>query len=246
MTFYPVQKLRAQVPAKLSSTDLTLKVELDNYRKIKNGLQKQLAAMQKRLYKNKKGLVLVFEGWDTAGKGGVIKRFTQPLDARFFRVTAVGAPRGEEAERHYLWRFWRQVPPKGHIAIFDRSWYGRVLVEKVEKISDAQRIERAYSELCEFEKAMTDHGYTVLKFWLHISPDEQLRRLEARKKNAFKRWKLTEEDWRNREKWDDYAQATEEMLNRTTTDNAPWYIIPAEQKHFARLAVMQTILSTVS
>ncbi len=225
----------------LSRVDLSQELDKDTYRA-------ELARLQARLYKlsieaRKRGIstVLAFEGWDAAGKGGVIRRVTQSLEAGDYRVIPVAAPTEEERKYPYLWRFWRHLPPAGRFAIFDRTWYGRVLVERVEGFADPAEWQRAYDEINDFEGQMTERGYFVAKFWLHISPEEQLARFQAREQTPYKQHKITEEDYRNREKWDEYVQAIDQMVLRTTTDSAQWHVIPANNKWFARVAVLQAI-----
>jgi polyphosphate kinase 2 (PPK2 family) len=186
-------------------------------------------------------VVVVLEGWDASGKGGAIRRLTHALDPRGFTVHAFGAPSAEELAHHYLWRFWRVLPKHGHLAIFDRSWYGRVLVERVEGLASEQEWHRAYREINEFELQLAAAGTVVAKFWLHISRDEQLSRFEERKENPYKRYKLTDEDWRNREKWSTYYEAVDEMLLRTSTTYAPWTVVPANSKPLARVTIIETL-----
>lgn len=190
---------------------------------------------------NKKSLVLVFEGQDAAGKGGAIRRVTHALDARQYRTASISAPRPFELDRPYLWRFWRNVPKRGRIAIFDRSWYGRVLVERVEGYAKRTAWRRAYQEINEFEKKLVHHGAIVLKFWLAVTSEEQLQRFKAREHSPFKKFKITPEDWRNRRQWPAYVQAAEEMFAKTDTAQAPWYVLSANDKRHARLEVIKRI-----
>jgi polyphosphate kinase 2 (PPK2 family) len=190
----------------------------------------------------KRSLVLVFEGMDAAGKGGTIRRVTQALDARQYHVMPIAAPTEEERAQPYLWRFWRKVPRRGKVAIFDRSWYGRVLVERVEGFCSEADWMRAYAEINDFEDQIVAAGGLVLKFWLSISADEQLARFKAREEAAFKRYKITAEDWRNREKWPAYEQAVCDMMDRTSTENAPWTLVEADNKYYARIKVMTTLV----
>jgi polyphosphate kinase 2 (PPK2 family) len=183
----------------------------------------------------------VFEGWDASGKGGAIRRVTAALDARASRVVPIAAPNDEERAHHYLWRFWRHLPRAGVVTVFDRSWYGRVLVERVEGFAAPADWRRAYHEINAFEEQLADHGIVLVKFWMHVTPDEQLRRFKDRERAAFKRWKLTEEDWRNRERWNDYAHAVNEMVERTSTHLAPWTLVEANDKCFARIKVLDTV-----
>ncbi|MEL0083183.1 MAG: polyphosphate:AMP phosphotransferase [Gammaproteobacteria bacterium] len=188
-------------------------------------------------------VVMVFEGNDAAGKGGSIRRLAQALDARSYNIIPVAAPTQDELAQPYLWRFWRKLPRRGQFTIFDRSWYGRVLVEKIEGYCEERDWMRAYSEICDFEEQLTEHGILVIKFWLAITKDEQLRRFKEREQIAFKRYKITEEDWRNRERWDEYEQAVCEMVERTSSEFAPWTLIPANNKYHARLEVLRTVSS---
>jgi polyphosphate kinase 2 (PPK2 family) len=189
--------------------------------------------------------VLVFEGWDAAGKGGVIRRITQAMAVRDYRVVPIAAPTEEERVRHYLWRFWRQLPPAGQMLIFDRSWYGRVLVERVEGFARPDEWQRAYDEIVDFESQLTERGTVVQKFWLHIDADEQLARFKAREKTPYKKYKITDEDYRNRERWDDYVAAVNEMVARTSMPHAPWHLIPANDKRQARIQVLDALCTAL-
>ena len=201
--------------------------------------------MQAEIYQQKIPVIALFEGWDAAGKGGAIKRLTDTLDPRSYQVNTFAAPTQEEAQFHYLWRFWRRIPPGGKIGIFDRSWYGRVMVERVEGFASELEWRQAYREINEFEAQLTTAGYVVVKFFLHISPEEQLARFESRQTNPFKHYKLTDEDWRNREKWPLYNVAVNQMIARTSTPAAPWTVIPANDKYFARVQVIQTMVEAI-
>lgn len=227
----------------LSSLDLNKKYgDKKEYKRCLEEYQLRLLRLQYLLHKKEIPLIFVFEGWDAAGKGGVIKRFTEKLDPRGYQVHSIGAPNEIEKNYHYLWRFWNRLPQKGRIAVFDRSWYGRVLVERVEAFAKPKEWKRAYEEINQFEKALTADGAIILKFWLHISKDEQLKRFKERENNPFKKWKITEEDYRNREKWEDYVPAIEEMIEKTNQDDAPWYVIEAEYKWYARVKVLKSIV----
>jgi len=186
--------------------------------------------------------VLVFEGVDAAGKGGAIRRVTGALDARQYITVPIAAPTDEERAQPYLWRFWKSVPPRGGIVIFDRSWYGRVLVERVEGYASVADWMRAYSEINQFEEQLVDGGAVVVKFWLQISAQEQLKRFKARERTSFKRFKITPDDWRNRKKWHQYERAVGDMVDRTSTEIAPWTLVEAEDKYFARVKVLKTIV----
>ena len=225
----------------LGSIDLSRRIEDEQYRE-------QLDHYQRRLYKlsqkaRKEGLssVLVFEGWDSAGKGGAIRRLVWSMNAANCRVVPIAAPTDEERAHHYLWRFWRYLPRAGRMLIFDRSWYGRVLVERVEGFARPDEWRRAYEEINDFERQITDHGSLLMKFWLHIDKDEQLRRFEERKITPRKQYKITEEDYRNRERWDDYLTATNEMVARTSSAVAPWVLVPANDKRAARIEVLTRV-----
>jgi polyphosphate:AMP phosphotransferase len=210
--------------------------------------RKQLEKFQSRLSElcwiardNRRSVVAVFEGWDAAGKGGAIRRITSALDARLYSVISVAAPTDEERARHYLWRFWRHLPRDGYITLYDRSWYGRVLVERVEGFAGQDEWMRAYQEINDFEEHLHRHGTVVVKFWVHISIEEQLRRFKERGKIAWKKHKITDEDWRNREKWGAYVAAIDEMVARTSTSFAPWTLVPGNDKKVARVAVVRTL-----
>jgi len=190
-------------------------------------------------------VIIVYEGWDAAGKGGNMRRLIQKMDPRGYEVVPIAAPNDVEKAHHYLWRFWIQMPRAGHIAIFDRSWYGRVLVERVEGFCSEADWKRSYREINEMEQHLTNYGAAIVKFWLHIDKDEQLRRFRERERIAYKRWKITEEDWRNREKWDAYKQAVDEMLFRTSTVHAPWTIVEANSKLYARIKTMDTVIAAI-
>ena len=185
--------------------------------------------------------VVLFEGNDAAGKGGAIRRITSALDARLYHTVAVAAPTEEEAARPYLWRFWRHVPGRGRLTLFDRSWYGRVLVERVEGLASEPDWMRAYTEINDFEQSLARFGIAIVKFWLAISKEEQIRRFREREKVGFKRYKITPEDWRNRKKWDAYEQAASDMVERTSTRLAPWTLVEADNKHYARIKVLDTL-----
>ncbi|TGK84867.1 UDP-galactose-lipid carrier transferase [Leptospira bourretii] len=186
-------------------------------------------------------ILFVFEGWDAAGKGGAIRRLTQEIDPRLFEVHNISAPNAEEIQHHYLWRFWNRIPKKGHVGIFDRSYYGRVLVERVEGFATESEWSRAYEEILLFEEQLVSFGTIVIKFWLHIDSEEQLLRFETRKNDPLKRWKLTDEDWRNRDKWTLYEEAANQMFAKTDAPKAPWFLVPANDKYFARKMVLETV-----
>jgi polyphosphate kinase 2 (PPK2 family) len=208
-------------------------------------LQVRLRELEFTAFRRKVPVLCVFEGWDAAGKGGAIKRVTEMLDPRGFTVNAYAAPKGEEKTHHYLWRFWRNLPRTGHFAIFDRSYYGRVLVERVEGFCHESEWRRAYREINEFEGQQDSFGTVICKFWLQITKQEQLRRFKSREIDPYRSYKLTEEDWRNRAKWTDYTQAVEDMLVHTSTPKAPWTVVEANDKWFARVKVLQTVVSAL-
>jgi len=188
---------------------------------------------------------VLFEGWDASGKGGAIKRLVTPIDPRHVRVVQFAGPTRDEKRHHFLWRFWPLLPGWGGMAIFDRSWYGRVLVERVEDLATREQWLRAYDEINWFERTLTAEGMVLIKLWMHISADEQLKRFERREKDPLKAWKLTDEDWRNREKRGEYEQAVEDMIARTDQPEAPWHLIEAESKRYARVRVLQTVIAAI-
>jgi polyphosphate kinase 2 (PPK2 family) len=190
-------------------------------------------------------LTCVFEGWDASGKGGAIKRLVAPLDPRHVRVSQFAAPTYDEKRHHFLWRFWPKLPGWGGMSVFDRSWYGRVLVERVEGFATKEQWQRAYGEIVEFERTLAAEGMIIVKFWMHVSPEEQLRRFEDRANDPLRTWKLTDEDWRNREKRPKYEEAVAEMLERCDPIWAPWHVIPGDDKHYARLAVVEAVCDAV-
>jgi polyphosphate:AMP phosphotransferase len=222
--------------------DLEQSLKKDDYQHRLARAQGRLAKLGRRLMKDKRSLVIAFEGPDAAGKGGAIRRVTAALDARYYRVTSIAAPTEEERAHPYLWRFWRGLPRDGRVGIFDRSWYGRVLVERVERLADEAAWGRAYEEINDFESQLVAHGAIMVKIWLHVGKDEQLRRFRAREKEGYKRFKITGEDWRNRKKWDAYEQAACDMFDRTSTEIAPWTIVEGNDKRFARVKVLETIV----
>lgn len=228
---------------KLSEVELAGKeVPEEEYREKLKEMQKELSKLHGKLYKKKIPVILAFEGWDAAGKGGAIKRVGSALDPRGYEAVPVAAPDIHELAHHYLWRFWRKLPKDGHITIFDRTWYGRVMVERLENITPEARCAMAYREINEFEKELSQCGVIILKFWVQIDKDEQLRRFNDRMNTPEKRWKITDEDWRNREKWDLYEGAIDEMIQKTSTKYAPWVIVEGNDKKFARLKVLETVI----
>jgi polyphosphate kinase 2 (PPK2 family) len=201
--------------------------------------QGRLNRLQRSAEAEGRSLVTVFEGWDAAGKGGAIRRIVAALPPQCYRVIPVGAPSDEERARHYLWRFWRHLSRAGRVTIFDRSWYGRVLVERVEGLASHEEWSRAYAEIRQFEEELTDHGIVLVKYWMHITKSEQEQRFNERAKSPYKSWKLTDEDWRNREKWDLYELAVNDMVEHTSTRYAPWHLVPANDKNHARVQVLR-------
>lgn len=230
----------------LDATDLSLSLDRAAYVKEMTRRQIQLRELGYQVYQRKRPVILLFEGWDAAGKGGAIKRITEKLDPRGYVVYPISAPQGEDKTRHYLYRFWRRLPERGQIAIFDRSWYGRVLVERVEGFAKEEEWKRAYKEINSFERQLRDFGAIVAKFWIHISREEQLRRFEERQRIGYKEWKLTEEDWRNRDKWGLYEEAVEEMLVRTSTRTAPWCVVEGNDKYWSRAKVLRQLVEILS
>ena len=190
-------------------------------------------------------VAVVFEGWDASGKGGAIKRLVSPLDARHVRVASFAAPTPDEKRHHFLWRFWPALPGWGGMAVLDRSWYGRVLVERVEGFATVEQWSRAYEEIVSFERTLAQEGMILVKFWLHLSEEEQLRRFERRSADPLKRWKLTDEDWRNRDKRKDYERAVEDMLERTDHPHARWHLVEADSKRWARVKVLETTIAEI-
>ena len=224
----------------LSSLDMSLHLSKPDYKKKLKECQARLNLLHRKALKKKISTILMFEGPDAAGKGGAIRRVTAALDARHYQVFPIAAPTDEERAHHYLWRFWRHLSRAGRINIFDRSWYGRVLVERVEGFASEDEWKRAFAEINEFEEQLTDHGILLLKYWVHISKDEQLARFKSREETPHKRWKLTEEDWRNREKWDDYEWAVNDIVEHTSTHSAPWVLVEGNDKRFSRIKVIST------
>ena len=230
----------------LETLDLNQALGREEYVQEISRRQIQLRELGYQVYLQKRLVILLFEGWDAAGKGGVIKRITGKLDPRGYVVYPISAPQGEDKTRHYLYRFWRRLPECGQIAIFDRSWDGRVLVERVEKFAAEAEWKRAYKEINSFERQLRDFGTILAKFWIHISREEQLRRFEQRKATGYKAWKLTDEDWRNRAKWGAYEQAAEEMLVKTSTRTAPWCLVEGNDKYWARVKVLSRLVEILS
>lgn len=237
---YPLLKM-----PKLSEVPLNQEMTKEEYQIQLKTLQKKLKKLHNKIYRKKVPVIIAYEGWDAAGKGGNIKRLTSALDPRGFEVHPIASPEPHEKARHYLWRFYHRLPKDGHIAIFDRTWYGRVMVERLEGFCSENDWKRAYNEMNEFEKELSDWGAVVIKFWVHIDKDTQLARFTDRQNNPEKQWKITEEDWRNREKWDVYEEAIDEMIAKTSTENAPWYIIQSNNKYYARIQAIQIVIDEI-
>ena len=230
---------------KLSEVDLSPAIGEEEYKKELKKLQKRLGELHNVIYRKKIPVILCYEGWDAAGKGGNIRRVAYPLDPRGFDVHPIASPEPHELNRQYLWRFWTRLPRTGHICIFDRTWYGRVMVERLEGFCSEKDWKRAYNEINEFERQLTDWGAVLLKFWIHIDQDTQLARFTERQNTPEKQWKITEEDWRNREKWPQYEAAVDEMLQKTSTENAPWFIIESNDKLYARIKALRIIVDAL-
>jgi polyphosphate:AMP phosphotransferase len=233
------------VPTILSSLDMSQEISKKIFATDLEEHQGRLNRLQRKAQAKRITTILVFEGWDAAGKGGAIRRITGALDARSYQVLPIAAPTDEERAQHYLWRFWRHLTRAGRVTIFDRSWYGRVLVERVEGFATEQEWKRAYSEINEFEEQLVEAGIVLVKYWVHITQEEQLRRFKERERARYKQWKLTDEDWRNRSKWADYERAVNDMVERTSTRLAPWTLVEGNDKYFARLKILKTACSTL-
>jgi len=231
----------------LATIDLDKRLEREEYKQQLLDCQLRLRELAHLLYVRRRSLVVVVEGWDAAGKGGAIRRVTEKIDPRGYQVYSIGPPEGEDKSHHYLWRFWRRLkPPEDkQILIFDRSWYGRVLVERVEGFASEEEWRRAYREINDFERQLTNSNMLLVKLWFQISPDEQLRRFEAREQTPHKRWKLTEEDWRNRDKWSLYEEAVVDMLQKTSTLTAPWTIVEGNDKYWERVKTQRTLIQVL-
>jgi len=225
----------------LDRVDLATRLDEQEYDERLLAAQAKLNGLVWKAREAQRSIVAMFEGWDAAGKGGAIRRVTHALDARLFRVISVAAPTDEERAQHYLWRFWRHLPRAGYLTVYDRSWYGRVLVERVEGFAGVDEWGRAYQEINDFERQLTDHGIVLAKFWLHISAEEQLRRFKEREVTAHKQHKITDEDWRNRDRWRAYEEAVDEMVARCSTAFAPWTLVAANDKRVARVTIVETL-----
>lgn len=230
----------------LENVDLTLSMDKETYKRELINNQVALSKLAFQIYLQQRPVIMVFEGWDAAGKGGVIKRLTEKMDPRGYGVYSIAAPQGDDKTHHYLWQFWRRLPEAGQIAIFDRSWYGRVMVERIEGFCKENEWTRAYREINQFERQLIDFGTILFKFWIHISKEEQLLRFESRATDKLRSWKLTDEDWRNREKWDTYETAVNDMLLKTSTIHAPWTVVEGNSKDYARVKVLRTVVEKLS
>lgn len=229
----------------LNGIDLSKTIEKAEYKKKLEKLQARLAILHNKMYQERIPVILAFEGWDAGGKGGAIKRITENIDPRGYEVVPTAAPNDIEKAHHYLWRFWNKVPKAGHLAIFDRTWYGRVMVERIEGFCTEEEWKRAYNEINHMEEHLANFGCIVIKFWMHIDKEEQERRFKERQETPEKQWKITDEDWRNREKWDQYEEAVDEMILRTSTAYAPWVIVEANSKYYARIKVLETVVKAL-
>ncbi len=227
----------------LKDIPLNKKISDEDYKKELKSLQKRLRELHNVLYRKKIPVVIAYEGWDAAGKGGNIKRIADALDPRGYIVHPIASPEPHEKARFYLWRFWNRLPKTGHVAIFDRTWYGRVMVERLEGFCSENDWQRAFNEMNEFEKELSDSGTVVIKFWVQIDSDTQLQRFTDRQNTPEKQWKITDEDWRNREKWDLYEEAINEMLQKTNTTFAPWYVLESVDKKYARIKALKIVIS---
>ena len=230
----------------LGTVDTSLALEPEVYERSLIKYQVALYKLAYQIYVQQRPVMMVFEGWDAAGKGGAIRRVTEKIDPRGFVVYSIAAPKGDDATHHYLWRFWRRLPETGQIAIFDRSWYGRVMVERIEGFCSEMDWKRAYREINSYERQLVDFGTILFKFWLHIDKQEQLNRFESRSDDRIRSWKLTDEDWRNRDKWELYEEAVNEMLLKTSTISAPWTVVEGNSKMYARIKILKTIVEKLS
>ncbi len=238
---FPLVKMPKLSDIPLKGKELTE----EEYKEKLNKLQDRLSELHNRLYRKRVPLIIAYEGWDAAGKGGNIKRIAEALDPRGYEVHPIASPEPHEKARHYLWRFWTRLPKDGHVAIFDRTWYGRVMVERIEGFCSENDWKRAYNEINEFEKELDDWGAVIIKFWVQIDKDTQLERFTDRQNTPEKQWKITDEDWRNREKWDIYEDAIDEMIQKTSTKFAPWYILESVDKKYARIKALQIVIDAL-
>ena len=245
VTVQPAAALAQLSSSILDKVDLSVALSVEAYKAEVKKYQQRIFEIEHAIYVKRIPVVILYQGWDAAGKGGNIRRLTQAMDPRGYVVLPIGAPNDLEKAHHYLWRFWEKFPKAGHIAIFDRSWYERVLVERIEGFCSEAEWKRAYREINEFEEQLVNFGAVLVKLWLHIDPAEQLRRFQDRQQTPAKQWKITAEDWRNREKWEQHKEAVDEMLFRTSTAHAPWTIIEANSKYYARLKTLKTVIEMI-
>ena len=238
-------KINVNSPSILDTIDLNKSLTETEYKEQLEYYQKELSSLQKKLKKKKKPVIILLEGWDAAGKGGSIRRIVKKLDPRHYRIISVSAPNEREKKHHYLWRFWTHLPKYGQITIFDRTWYGRLLVERIEGFCTVGEWQNAFEEIALFESLLIKWDYILIKCWLHVDKETQLKRFEERQNNPYKQWKITEEDWRNREKWDLYRVAFDELYKKTNTDYAPWHIIEFNYKWFGRIKLLKVITETI-
>ena len=241
----PKNKFSLQTMPKLKDIPLNKEMSEEEYRIELEQCQSRLRELHNELYRKKVPVIIAYEGWDAAGKGGNIKRIAGALDPRGYQVHPIASPLPNEKSRHYLWRFWTRLPKTGHIAIFDRTWYGRVMVERLEGFCSKNDWQRAYNEINEFEKELHDWGAVIIKFWVQIDKDTQLARFTERQNTPEKQWKITDEDWRNREKWDLYEDAVDEMIEKTSTEFAPWYILESNNKYYARIKALKIVIKKI-
>lgn len=235
------ERIEKEYDDALGAVDLSQALDKKQYQRQLAKCQRRLHELMRRAHEQGVSTVLAFEGWDAGGKGGAIRRLTSALPVRSYKLVPIAAPTSEEKARHYLWRFWRHMSRAGRAVIFDRTWYGRVTVERIEGYAAPAEWQRAYREINDFERQLRRRGILVLKFWMHISPEEQLARFQAREVTSYKKYKITDEDYRNRSKWDEYALAINEMVAKTSTEHAPWHLVPANDKRFARIYVLKTV-----
>ncbi len=242
---FETKKDRRFMNGVLAGVDLTKALTREEYKEKRKKLQDRLAYLHNEMYRHRIPVILAFEGWDAGGKGGAIKRLTEAIDPRGYEVCPTASPNDIERAHHYLWRFWEKVPKAGHLAIFDRTWYGRVMVERIEGFCSEADWKRAYAEINQMEASWVEAGCVVLKFWLHIDKDEQERRFTERMNTPEKQWKITDEDWRNRAKWDLYEEAVDDMVVKTSTPNAPWILVSGNNKYYARIQVLETVVEAI-
>lgn len=229
----------------LGSVNMDKTLDRETYKEELKKCQKKLRDLEYQIYNRRIPVIIGFEGWDAGGKGGAIKRICEDLDPRGYRVHPTAAPTYEEFAHNWLWRFWNTVPKRGHFSIYDRTWYGRVMVEPIEGFCSADEYHRAFREINDFEKQLTDDGTVVLKFWMNITKEEQEKRFKEREQDPDKQWKITDEDWRNREKWDAYVVAVDRMLLKTSTEKAPWIVVEGNDKYFARIKVLKAVIEAI-